>query len=88
MHADEHAYNQPQKKTMAQTYARRSNAKLVWSNQNPMDCEERLLSQAKLVKNVNPGTRTFVYRNLVKALPWYSSVREKITDPAYRSVSQ
>jgi len=25
----------------------------------------------------------WVYRNLVKALPWFSSVRTKITDPAY-----
>lgn len=25
----------------------------------------------------------FVYRNLVKALPWYSSVRNKLLDPAY-----
>ena len=25
----------------------------------------------------------FVYRNLVKALPWFTSVREKIMDPAY-----
>ena len=25
----------------------------------------------------------FVYRNMVKALPWYKSVREKIVDPAY-----
>ena len=23
------------------------------------------------------------YRNLVKALPWYTSVREKLTDPQY-----
>ena len=24
-----------------------------------------------------------MYRNLVKALPWFSSVREKLLDPAY-----
>jgi hypothetical protein len=48
-----------------------------------MDCEERLLTQAKMVKGVNPTAKVFVYRNLVKALPWYTSVREKITDPAY-----
>jgi hypothetical protein len=29
------------------------------------------------------NTRVFVYRNFVKALPWYTSVREKISDPAY-----
>merc|ERR1719316_1087989 len=25
----------------------------------------------------------FVYRNMIKALPWFTSVRKKITDPAY-----
>ena len=27
--------------------------------------------------------KVFVYRNLVKALPWFTSVREKLQDPAY-----
>eukprot|EP00666_Eupelagonemidae_sp_cell4sb_P015195 gene15195-18755_t len=36
-----------------------------------------------MVKKVNPAAKVFVYRNLVKALPWYTSVREKIVDPAY-----
>lgn len=31
----------------------------------------------------NSQTRVFVYRNFVKALPWYTFVREKISDPAY-----
>lgn len=31
----------------------------------------------------SPNTRVFVYRNMVKALPWFTSVREKLTDPAY-----
>ena len=44
---------------------------------------ERLLTQVEQVKRVSPSTRTFVYRNLVKALPWYTSVREKLGDPAY-----
>ena len=30
-----------------------------------------------------PQAKTWVYRNFVKALPWYSSVREKLSDPAY-----
>ena len=30
-----------------------------------------------------PKAKTWVYRNFVKALPWYSSVREKLDDPAY-----
>ena len=60
-----------------------SNGKRMWTQQHPMDCEERLVAQAELVKSVNEDARVWVYRNLVKALPWYTSVREKILDPAY-----
>mmetsp|Transcript_18552 Transcript_18552/g.44482 ORF Transcript_18552/g.44482 Transcript_18552/m.44482 type:complete len:396 (-) Transcript_18552:25-1212(-) len=60
-----------------------SNAKQLWANTKPMKCEEMLLEQAEVVKQLNPHMRVFVYRNLVKALPWYSQVREKILDPAY-----
>lgn len=60
-----------------------SNAKALWANAQPMDCEERLVEQARRVKAINPNTKVFVYRNLVKALPWYTNVREKLTDPAY-----
>ncbi len=60
-----------------------SNGKLIWSNTAPMNCEELLLKQAQTVKSVTPNARVFVYRNLVKALPWYSSVREKMVDPQY-----
>ena len=60
-----------------------SNAKQLWANTKPMDCEERLLTQAVRVKNLKPSTKVFVYRNIVKALPWFSSVREKLLDPAY-----
>jgi len=55
-----------------------SNAKQLWANSKPMDCQERLVTQVKRVKAINPDTKTFVYRNLVKALPWYTSVREKL----------
>merc|ERR550514_2232848 len=48
-----------------------------------MDCQERLITQAEQVKAVNNETRVFVYRNIVKALPWYTDVREKLSDPAY-----
>lgn len=51
-----------------------------------MDDEEALLTQAALLKAERPDVRIFVYRNIVKALPWYSSVRAKINDPAYRRV--
>ena len=61
-----------------------SNAKQLWANSKPMDCQERLVEQAARVKEVSKNqTKVFVYRNLVKALPWYTSVREKLQDPAY-----
>jgi hypothetical protein len=60
-----------------------SNAKAAWSTTQPMDCEDRLVTQAKMTKAASKDTKVFVYRNLVKALPWYTSVREKITDPQY-----
>jgi hypothetical protein len=41
------------------------------------------VEQAALLKAANPEIRVLVYRNLVKALPWFTSVREKINDPAY-----
>lgn len=31
-----------------------------------------------------PSKRVFVYRNLVKALPWFGTVREKLEDPSFR----
>eukprot|EP00035_Acanthoeca_spectabilis_P030665 m.10340 g.10340 ORF g.10340 m.10340 type:complete len:569 (+) comp4307_c0_seq1:82-1788(+) len=60
-----------------------SNGKRDWTLASPMDCEERLVQQAALVKSVNPTAKVWIYRNLVKALPWYSSVREKLLDPQY-----
>eukprot|EP01084_Bolivina_argentea_P134702 237517_1 len=60
-----------------------SNAKQQWANAQPMDCEERLLTQVKAIKAINPSTKTWVYRNLVKALPWFTDVREKLIDPNY-----
>ena len=60
-----------------------SNAKAQWAVQRPMDCEERLVQQAVMTKAANPRTNVFVYRNLVKALPWFTTVRVKLEDPAY-----
>jgi len=50
---------------------------------SPMNDEEAMLNQAILTKQANPLTRVFVYRNLVKALPWMSSVRSILDDPNY-----
>eukprot|EP01116_Phalansterium_solitarium_P006392 TRINITY_DN1868_c0_g3_i1.p1 TRINITY_DN1868_c0_g3~~TRINITY_DN1868_c0_g3_i1.p1 ORF type:complete len:413 (+),score=136.21 TRINITY_DN1868_c0_g3_i1:257-1495(+) len=60
-----------------------SNAKAVWAQQKPMDCEERLLTQAKMVKAANPNAKVWVYRNSIKALPWFSSVRNILQNPDY-----
>lgn len=60
-----------------------STAKLQWAAAKPMDCEERLQTQARMTKAYNPASHVFVYRNLIKALPWFASVREKLEDPAY-----
>lgn len=44
-----------------------SNAKAQWAASKPMDCEERLLQQATMTKQLNPASHVFVYRNVVKA---------------------
>lgn len=62
-----------------------SNEKKDWALANPMDCEERLLAQAVAIRSVNPQARVFLYRNAVKALPWFTTVRKKLQDPAYSS---
>jgi hypothetical protein len=61
-----------------------SNAKQLWVNP-PMSCEELLVEQASLLKAARPGVRVMGYRNIVKALPWFSSVREKMDNPKYAS---
>ena len=51
-----------------------------------MTCEENLLKQAQLIKDKNPlgtGQKVWVYRNTVLAMPWFSSVRKIMDDPAY-----
>jgi hypothetical protein len=61
-----------------------SNAKQLWVNP-PMSCEELLVEQASLLKAARPGVRVMGYRNIIKSLPWFSSVREKMDDPKYAS---
>jgi len=60
-----------------------SNAKDMWSKAKPMNCEELLTTQAQMTKKINPETHVWVYRNIVKALPWFSAVRAKLEDPRY-----
>ena len=48
-----------------------------------MDCEELMVKQVDMLIARSPDTRAFVYRNGIMALPWFSTVRKKITDPQY-----
>jgi hypothetical protein len=48
-----------------------------------MDCEEMLVKQVQMAAAVSPDTGYFIYRNAIKALPWYTTVRVKAEDPAY-----
>jgi hypothetical protein len=41
------------------------------------------VQQAQLSHSANPAAKTFVYRNLVHADNWMTTVREKLDDPAY-----
>jgi|EP01047_Picozoa_sp_COSAG01_P016969 hypothetical protein len=59
----------------------RSNEKDLWVNDSPMTCMERLVEQAKLIKDINPDTKIWVYRESVAAQPWYTDVRQKLTNP-------
>ena len=54
-----------------------------WAKQQPMDCEERLATQVQMTTAASPSTKVWVYRNSILALPWYTSVRVKLQDPAY-----
>lgn len=65
-----------------------SNAKQLWTNARPMNCDDLLTKQAEMVQAVDPGVpgeqpRVWVYRNTAKALNFFGSVREKLDDPAY-----
>jgi hypothetical protein len=65
-----------------------SNAKAIWANAHPMSSEELITKQAEMVYADKPGVegempRVWAYRNTIKALNWYSSVRMKLDDPAY-----
>lgn len=61
-----------------------------WANAHPMNSEELLTKQCDEVMAADPSKpglvpRCWVYRNTIKALNWYSSVREKLDDPRYSS---
>ena len=60
-----------------------SNGKDRWCKNSPMDCEEMLVEQVTKTTAASPGTTVWIYRNGIKALPWYTLVRDKVTDPDY-----
>jgi hypothetical protein len=60
-----------------------SNNKSSWAQTHPMSCEEDLVTQTELLKASSPQRTVWVYRNSIKALAWYSTVREKLEDPDY-----
>jgi len=49
---------------------------------SPHDCEERLVTQCKKIKAIDPTTKCFVYRNTELALEWLSSQRAVMQDPS------
>lgn len=57
--------------------------KVDWSKSRPMSNEEQMVTNVGEVKAINPDAITWVYRNGIKALPWFTSVRTKLEDPAY-----
>jgi hypothetical protein len=40
-----------------------------------MNCEELLMAQAQMTRAQRPDAKIYVYRNSIKALNWFSSVR-------------
>jgi hypothetical protein len=47
-------------------------------------CQRALcVEQAAQLKAARAGVRVMGYRNIVKSLPWFSTVREKMDDPMY-----
>lgn len=60
-----------------------SNAKMEWAQGAPMENQASLIEAARRSRAQNPLAKTFVYRNIVKALPWFEEVRELLEDPAY-----
>ena len=56
----------------------------VWANTHPMNSDDLLLKQAEMLLAADPGVpgyapRVWVYRNTIKALNWYTSVRGEKT---------
>lgn len=55
----------------------------LWAKAHPMNIEELLLQQAQVLAAADSGVKPMVYRNRVKAEPFFASIRPKLEDPAY-----
>ena len=65
-----------------------SNDKARWAQTKPMNCEEMLTKQAEMVLELDAGIegeqpKVWIYRNTIKALNWFTSVRDKLDDADY-----
>ena len=60
-----------------------SESKDLWSAAKPMDCEETMIAKVHELQRLNPSGKAWLYRNSIKALPWFTSVREKLEDRNY-----
>ena len=56
---------------------------MIWASHRPMDAGAMALEQAARNKAANPRAKVFVYRNLVKALPWFAEVQRLLQDQRY-----
>jgi hypothetical protein len=52
-----------------------NNGRENWIKDTPLDTEASMVTQCKMVKQHNPNTRCFVYRNTELALDWLSTQR-------------
>ena len=59
------------------------NGMYAWARDTPEDCDEVQVSQSAANAAVGRGGRQATYRNVAKALPWFTMVREKLVDRAY-----
>lgn len=62
-----------------------STSKQLWSKEKPMRAEEALHAQGLAAHQARPDAIIGTYRNSIKALPWFTTVRVKLEDPAYQA---
>jgi hypothetical protein len=60
-----------------------TNGMNAWARDAPEDCDEVQVSQSVATAAIGRGGRQATYRNIAKALPWFTIVREKLEDRAY-----